>query len=189
MHRPILILLFVVAISTPGCGHTPYTIFRQAITLRNEMADTMMKVTDEESAERIYKTKFEPLKKRWEDFTHIAEKEFKEYDDKQKEGIGKAFELFLEEAKKTEERMIAQEERIKSLRQRLYQQMLQEQNITQPPFPSIDSEFPKLTQWLNVKGSFDVGKVWSDNPLTKKNNGQGGGGPPGGFPGGGPGGP
>lgn len=179
MSRPFRVLLVGLLLSAAGCGDTPHIIFRDAITLRNEVADVMLKVTDEESAKTVWDTQVGLLKKKWDALKHRAEKVFK---DAKPEDTKKSAEMFLwwlDEAMESSNRLASQQFRLDALRRRLYREQRLAEGAKEPiPMPeaALGQSYPNLTQWLKIGAEFPMTGVWSSNPYMAPPRSDGSGG-------------
>jgi hypothetical protein len=109
----------LLALGLAGCGDTPRTIFRDAVTTYNELADVMVRVADEESAERRNKAKVEAIKKKWASLQTRAQM-FSRFDKEEKKAILPALMSIMDERLEVGIRLDEQIERLTEIRYRLF---------------------------------------------------------------------
>src|SRR5438105_524041 len=97
-----------------GCGDPPRVVLRDTLTTLNELADIMLEVTDEKSAEEAVTTKIELLEKKWDKVTK-RQQEFSRLDSEDKKKLADAIEPLEGEEKATVKRLTDQMKRIKAL--------------------------------------------------------------------------
>ncbi len=135
----LLLLLFVGIV---GCGETPHGIFRDAITCRNELADVMVRVGDEESAEPFMETKVEKIEKKFAKLRERGNKLFStmtEEDDL--EILTDAYLSVIDEAVETDLRLLMQQKRLTEIRYQLFVKEMENRRNENGKLPNcIDDE-------------------------------------------------
>lgn len=155
--RRLLLVLLVLGLT--GCGDTPRTIFRDAVTTYNELADVMVRVADEESAEYWAKAKVEAIKKKWASLQTRAQM-LGRLDKEEKKAILPAFISLLDERLEAQIRLEEQIERLTEIRYRLFFQEFKDRwdkgKVLVCLDPGMAKVFMERTARLLVKGE----KTW-----------------------------
>jgi hypothetical protein len=111
-----------LALAALGCGDTPQALFRDVITSRNELADVMVRVSDEESAQPYIKSKVDKIKKKWDHIKERAEKQFKDSseDENLQKQLAQVTIDMLDEMVATDMRIWEQVNRLTEIRYQLF---------------------------------------------------------------------
>jgi hypothetical protein len=117
MRRRTLAAILLCLLGAIGCGDPPPVVVRDTLTTMNELADLMLHIDDEDSAQEVLKTKVEPLKKKWEKVRKRQE-EFSKFDKEQKDELREALEQLKPESKAAGKRLKEQIQRITAIKNR-----------------------------------------------------------------------
>jgi hypothetical protein len=190
-------IVFLVFGHLSGCGGDSFaSLFHETMAIYNELADNMLFVCDESTAEEFSTKKMEKMTKRWGDLNARVEAYLKRTDaesnPKIKFEIANLFIEYSGEYLAVQNRIQEQVKRCDDLRYKIY--LDRYPKYKEPQFQGmlkvadLGVECPKLTTAMAAPNSFSLKQLLPENPFEKSESiGMPGG--PGGMPGGMPGGP
>jgi hypothetical protein len=73
-----------------GCGDRPRVVVRDVMSVRNELVDAMLKITDEPSAKSVYSSEIKKLQKKWDESIRKRLEEWQAKINSQEKGIKRA---------------------------------------------------------------------------------------------------
>jgi hypothetical protein len=157
MRRRTLAAVLLCLLGVAGCGDPPRVVVRDTLTTMNELADIMLEINDESSAQDVLKTKVEPLKKKWEKVRKRQE-EFSKLDKEQKDELTQALENVKAEGKAAGKRLKEQVQRITAIKDRTRGST---KSLTEAA--KLPEEFkPHATSWQSPEAG---ASAWLDDPL------------------------
>jgi len=171
MMKPFRFLILALAVSqVTGCsGDTFSSSFYELIAIYNEMADSMIFVCDEDSADVFNKVKYTSLNSRWTAVTTRMSKFLEKAEEPEKKKIIQEFVDYLDQLLDAQNRITDQVKRLDQLRKKLAQEKYGHAKLV----VDYDSEWPKITQVMKSPKNFKVKDAIPENPFENKAN-QGG---------------